>query len=180
MVRVLDWGSPVLLGSVSVVEPYAFTKVSALGIEEQRAFIHVDLLHSHPALGHGYGVRLDTVVWSSEDVVRVPLTALFKSNDDWTVFRVENGRAHKTTVEIGHMSRNAAEILAGVLPGDVLIEHPSNRVEGGVKVKVRAISDRLIETQDLIPTDTPPDAPSTSVSDCLVGTSKPVIFPNRS
>lgn len=137
-VRVRGWGGPELWGRVRVVEPYAFTKVSALGIEEQRANVAIDLNSDAPGLGHGYRVRTDIVVWQSDRVLRVPMTALFKSNNQWSVYKVGSGRARLTSIEVGHMNGRAAEVLSGLDAGDMVVEHPSSQITDGVRVRSRA------------------------------------------
>jgi len=138
-VLISDWGGPDLEGRVRRVEPFAFTKVSALGIEEQRVNVVIDLSPDQPIsrLGHGYRVDVAVEVWADEDVLTIPMTALFKQDRAWSVYRLENGRARLRTVEIGQMNGETAEVRAGLEEGDRLVEHPSNRVEDGVRVKAR-------------------------------------------
>jgi len=138
-VRVRGWGGPDLWGRVRVVEPYAFTKVSALGIEEQRANVAIDLDGPAMGLGHGYRIRADIVTWQDDQALRVPMTALFKADNRWSVYRLERGRARLTDVDIGHMNGRAAEVLAGLTAGDALIEHPSTRIQDGVRVRTRVL-----------------------------------------
>jgi HlyD family secretion protein len=139
VVRIRGWGGGTLSGRVRLVEPYAFTKISALGIEEQRVNVLIDMDGSGRRLGHGFRVRTDIVVWSAPDIVRVPMTALFKSGADWTVYRLQRGRARLTTVHVDHMNGHAAEIVSGLRPGDLVIEHPSRNIADGVRVKRRSL-----------------------------------------
>ncbi|WP_373003184.1 hypothetical protein [Hyphomonas sp.] len=122
-----------------LVEPYASTKIAALGIEERRVNVLIDMDGSGRRLGHGFRMRTDIVVWSAPDIVRVPMTALFKSGADWTVFRLQNGRARLTMVHVDHMDGHAAEIVSGLSPGDLVIEHPSRNIADGVRVKRRSL-----------------------------------------
>ncbi|WP_299950657.1 HlyD family efflux transporter periplasmic adaptor subunit [Hyphomonas sp. BRH_c22] len=138
VVRIRGWGGATLTGRVRIVEPYAFTKVSALGIEEQRVNVLIDLDGSGRRLGHGFRVRTDIVVWSAPDVARVPMTALFKSGSDWTVYRLERGRARLAKVQVDHMNGHSAEILTGLDQGDLVIEHPSRNIADGIRVKQRS------------------------------------------
>jgi HlyD family secretion protein len=139
LVIVSDWGGPVLHGKVRRIEPFAFTKVSALGIEEQRVNVVIDLVPGQPAerLGHGYRVDVAVEIWSQDDVLSIPITSLFKQDRAWSVYRVEKGRARLRQITIGHLNGEKAEILAGLEEGDVLIEHPSSRIEDGVLVRAR-------------------------------------------
>ena len=132
-----------------LIEPYAFTKISALGIEEQRVNVLIDMDGSGRRLGHGFRVRTDIVVWSAPDIVRVPMTALFKSGADWSVYRVRRGRARLTKVHVEHMNGHAAEIVSGLAQGDLVIEHPSRNIADGVRVKRRSLrSGNVIEEPD--------------------------------
>jgi HlyD family secretion protein len=137
-----------------VVEPYAFTKPSALGIEEQRANVAIDLDNPATGLGHGYRVRTDIIVWEGDQVLQVPMTALFKSGGQWSVYRVEAGRARLTPIQIGHMNREAGEVIAGLTSGDRVVEHPSSQVEDGVRVKERNLRETVF-VQDQTSTPEP-------------------------
>ena len=140
-VTIEDWGGDVPLeGRVRRVEPFGFTKVSALGIEEQRVNVIIDLVSERPLwarLGHGY--RLDTVIelWRGEDVVRAPLGALFREDGAWRVFRVVDDRAVPTAVEVGHRGAFAVAIVAGLAAGDGVSEHPSDRLGAAPRVARR-------------------------------------------
>lgn len=139
-VIVSGWGGDPLQGKVRIVEPYAFTKISALGIEEQRVNVVIDLVDLAPAanrLGHGYRVDIAIVVWRDDDVLSVPMTALFKQGSEWSAYVLKEGRASLQTLELGRMNGRRAQILSGLTEGDTVIEHPSNRIEQGVSVKDR-------------------------------------------
>ncbi len=127
-------GSQPLKARVRMVEPYAFTKVSALGVEEKRANVVADVMDPPQALGDGYRVKARIVVWQADKVVRVPASALFRCGEAWCAFAVEGGRARKREVKIGQRNAEAAEVLAGLAPGDTVIRHPGNQVEEGVRV----------------------------------------------
>lgn len=139
--EIVGWGGGETLSArVRRVEPSAFTKVSALGIEEQRVNVMLDLLDPHTAweaLGHDYRVYVRIRVWRGEDVVRVPLAALFRLGADWAVFRVADGRAVTTKVTIDHRDTEHAEVTEGLAPGDSVILHPSDQVVDGVGVEPR-------------------------------------------
>jgi len=136
-VRIRGWGGPPQWGRVDRVDPYAFTKVSALGIEEQRTNIVVRFDEAVPGLGHGYRVRADIIIWQKEAVLRIPMSALFKTENGWTVYLVEKGRAQLHPVELGQMNGQMAEVTRGLSAGDNVVEHPSSSLSGGAKVKAR-------------------------------------------
>ena len=135
------WGGERSLnGRVRRIEPFGFTKTSALGIEEQRVNVIIDLVDPPKLwsrLGHGYRVVSRIVRWRGEDVLQMPLSALFRVNDTWALFKVVDGRARLTTVKAGHMNSRNVEILAGVELGDLVLLHPSDRIEDDVRVVAR-------------------------------------------
>lgn len=136
-----DWGGgDTLAGTVRRVEPYGFTKVSALGIEEQRVNVIIDLdglRDRWSALGHGFRVEARIVVWRGEDVAKLPLGALFRDGENWAVFTAAEGRAHLRHVRIGHGNGREAEILDGIAPGEHVILHPGDQIADGVRVERR-------------------------------------------
>jgi len=132
-------GNP-LEGRVRRVEPYGFTKVSALGVEEQRVNVIIDFtspFEQRQRLGHGYQVEARVVLWEADSVISVPLTALFRDGDDWSVFVEEGGRAAMRRVEVGHRNGVRAELLAGLVAGERVVLHPSDRVAQGVRIAAR-------------------------------------------
>jgi HlyD family secretion protein len=132
------WGGPKpLRARVRRVEPYAFTKVSVLGIEEQRVNVIGDFLDPPGPLGDGYRVEARIVIWNKPDVVKVPLSALFRQGDRWAVFRVEGGRARVSTVDVGHRNSLEAEVLGGIRDGAEVIVHPSNELKEGDRVVIQ-------------------------------------------
>ncbi len=139
--EITDWGGPgVLHAVVRKIDPAAYTKVSALGIEEQRVDATLDLTDPYDAwqgLGHAFRVMVHIVTWRSEDAVTVPIGALFRRGTDWNVFRVVDGKAALTKVDIGHRNNSGAEVLGGLTPGDVVVVHPSDRVSDTVAVEAR-------------------------------------------
>jgi HlyD family secretion protein len=133
-------GEQPLAGRVRLVEPFAFTKVSALGIEEQRVNVVIDL--ASPAahwerLAHGYQVDVQIVLSSREDVLKVPLTALFRDGDAWAVFVQTGRRAELRHVQVGARNGIEAEIVLGLEAGERIVLHPSDRVADGVRVAGR-------------------------------------------
>jgi HlyD family secretion protein len=136
-----EWGgTEPLAGRVRRVEPYGFTKVSALGIEEQRVNIIIDLT-APPArwkrLGHGFRVEVRVVLWESKTVMRLPLTALFRVGDRWNVFVSKGGRALRRAIRIGRGNGHLVEITDGLREGEWVIVHPSDRVSEGVRIRPR-------------------------------------------
>ncbi len=130
-------GSQPLRARVRVVEPSAFTKVSALGIEEQRVNIVADLVDPPGPLGDGYRVEGRIIVWAGERVLKVPSSALFRQGEGWSVFVLEGGRAREREVEVGHRNEFEAEILKGIQAGDEVLLHPTNQIKDGVRVQAR-------------------------------------------
>jgi HlyD family secretion protein len=137
-VLVENWGGDKTLhGRVRIVEPYAFTKVSALGVEEKRVNVVIDLLDPPGPLGDGYRVEARIVLWSGDDVLKVPGNAVFRSGEGWAVFAVEGGRAVKRSVKVGNRSALEAGILEGLKEGDTVVQYPGNEVSDGARVAVR-------------------------------------------
>jgi HlyD family secretion protein len=135
-VRLEGWGGERdLPARVRTVESQGFTKVSALGIEEQRVNVVADLLESPGALGDDYRVEARIVIWEGRNILRIPASALFRSGTDWAVFTDENGRARKRIVEPGQRNPREVEILKGLKEGDWVIAHPTNQIEEGLKIK---------------------------------------------
>ena len=132
------WGGEnPLEARVRVIEPGGFTKVSALGVEEQRVRVVADLVSPETEwkqLGDGYRVEAAFVLWESASVLQAPSNTLFRYQDRWSVFAVENGMARRRAVEIGHRTALAAEIAAGAKNGDIFISHPDETVEDGKAV----------------------------------------------
>lgn len=139
--RVEGWGGPPLAARVRRIEPSGFTKVSTLGIEEQRVRVILDLpgpAGERPGLGHGYRVVVAIVVERHDDVPLVPLGALFRQGADWAVFTVgADGRAALRRVELGARDARSALVSAGLAEGERVILHPSDRVADGVAVAPR-------------------------------------------
>jgi HlyD family secretion protein len=133
-------GSSALPGKVRVVEPAGFTKVSSLGVEEQRVLVIVDLTSSdqnEQSLGDGYRLEASFVIWEGKDVLQVPTSALFRKQEGWGVFVVKNNKALLREVKVGHRTGLAAEILSGLTEGEEVISHPDNSIEGGTRVRPR-------------------------------------------
>jgi HlyD family secretion protein len=136
-----EWGGAFpLAGVVRRIEPFGFTKVSALGIEEQRVNVIIDIADPRERwrrLGHGYRVEARVVLWRGEDVLKVPLTAMFRDGAEWAVFVEENGRARRRSIEPGHNNGIEAEIAGGLSAGERVVLHPSDRIVDGVRLTER-------------------------------------------
>ena len=136
-----QWGGDDTLdGRVRRIEPAGFTKISALGVEEQRVNVIVDFKDAAAAcalLGDAYRVEVRIVVWEGRDVVKVPTSALFRDGRQWAVYRVVEGRAKRTPVEVGHQTGQDAEIVRGVSAGDRVIVHPGDTLRHGARVRPR-------------------------------------------
>ncbi|TXL73123.1 HlyD family efflux transporter periplasmic adaptor subunit [Vineibacter terrae] len=139
-VRIDGWGGPALRGRVARVDPAGFTKVSALGIEEQRVRTVIDFVDPSDAwarLGHEYRVLVHVTIWSADNALSVPVSALFRKEESWAVFAVVEGRARTTFVQVGRRNNRMAEILAGLSAGENVVLHPSDRIREGVRVARR-------------------------------------------
>lgn len=136
-----EWGGDkILTGRVRRIEPAGFTKVSALGIEEQRVNVLIDLIGppaDYDRLGHGFRVETNIVVWRGKDVLLMPMSALFRQDDDWAVFSVAAGKAVLRRIKIGRTNGVYAELLEGLEPDDKVIRHPSDIVVDGALVAAR-------------------------------------------
>ncbi len=135
------WGGDAPIeGRVRTIEPVGFTKVSALGVEEQRVLVIADL-STDPAqwqrLGDGYRVEAKFVLWHEDNLLRVPSSSLFKVNGDWAVFKVIDDRAVQTPVEIGKRNGLSAQVLSGLNEGEAVITHPSSAIEDGSLIETR-------------------------------------------
>jgi HlyD family secretion protein len=131
-----NWGGDrVLPARVRTVESQGFTKVSALGIEEQRVNVVADLLEPPGPLGDDYRVEARIVIWEAKNVLMIPAGALFRAGTDWAVFTDRGGRARKQIVEAGQRTPREVEIVKGLREGDWVIAHPTNQIEEGTRVK---------------------------------------------
>lgn len=133
-------GGESLRGRVRLVEPAAFLKVSALGVEEQRVNVIVDFMdppEKWRALGDGYRVEARIVIWEGDNVLKVPAGALFRHGNGWAVFRVEQGEAHVRPVRVGRSNGLETEVLEGLEENDRVILHPSDRIKEGTAVTPR-------------------------------------------
>jgi HlyD family secretion protein len=131
-----DWGGDrPLRARVRLVEPGAFTKISALGVEEQRANVVLDFLEGSDKLEDAYRVEARVITWEAGNVLKVPSSAVFRSGSSWAVFTVKDSLAQKTSVQLGHRGAFEIEVLQGLEAGDTVITHPSADIKEGVRVK---------------------------------------------
>lgn len=119
---------------VSRVEPSAFTKISPLGVEEQRVNVIATLDTAPAGLGDRFRVSTSIVLWSAESVLTVPSTSLVPTDEGWGVYVVERGRARLRMVSLGQTGGRAVEVLSGVSVGDVVISHPDERIKEAIRV----------------------------------------------
>jgi HlyD family secretion protein len=137
------WGSErPLEGRVRRVEPSGFTKISALGVEEKRVNVIIDLIgppEEREGLADGFRVETRVVSWESDDTVQLSAGALFRRGEGWAVFVVDKGRAQLRAVEVGARTPAAVEILAGLEPGERVIDHPRDAIADGARVAPRTL-----------------------------------------
>lgn len=133
-----DWGGEKAIdGIVRLVEPAAFTKVSSLGIEEQRVNVIIDPKDAPKELGHGYRILANLVIWEDESVLQIPIGALFRSNGGWAVFGVEDDRAVMRPLDIGNINDEAAQVISGLSDGDLVVLYPNDTLKDGGLISPR-------------------------------------------
>lgn len=136
-----NWGGPnPIVAKVRRVEPSGFTKISALGVEEQRVNVIIDLeneVEGWHGLQDAYRVEPRIVVWQEANILQVPLSALFRQGNQWAVYKLDGSRARIQTIEIGARNRDVAQVLSGIDSSDEVILHPSEDVNDGSKVDKR-------------------------------------------
>lgn len=139
--RIEGWGGPSLAARVRRIEPSGFTKVSALGVEEQRVLIYLDFVDPGQAarLGHDYRVTARIITSSTPKALRIPASALFRQGADWAVYRLVEDRAQLLKVQVGRRNEDFAEVLSGLAEGDVVIIYPGDRLADGVRVTRRRV-----------------------------------------
>jgi RND family efflux transporter MFP subunit len=137
-VFIAGWGGETTLhGSVRLVEPAGFTKISALGVEEQRVNVLIDFDDSARdahRLGDGYRVDISIIIWERAGILKVPTSALFRAGDKWRVFAVHDGRVVTADIRIGQRNALEAEVISGLDQGDKVIVHPGDTIQDDVAV----------------------------------------------
>jgi HlyD family secretion protein len=134
------WGGKQLNAQVRRIEPSGFTKVSALGIEEQRVRVLLDFTdppETWQTLGNGYRVNAKIVIWNHDNVLKVSMGGLFRDGNRWACFVITDNSAQLRHLEIGHFTDAEAEVVDGLAEGASVILHPSDRISGGTPVKSR-------------------------------------------
>jgi HlyD family secretion protein len=138
-VEVEQWGGEApLTGRVRRIEPAAFTKVSALGVEEQRVIVLSDLINppeATKALGDRFRVEVHIAIWHSDEVLKVPAGALFREGNSWKTYLFRDGKAQLTDLQVGHSDGRFTEILTGLQPGDEVLLHPPDTLKDGGAVR---------------------------------------------
>jgi len=138
-VLIEGWGGDEpLQAKVRLVEPYAFTKVSALGVEEQRVNVIADFVGTHASLADAYRIEARVVIWKEGDVLKAPASALFRRQDKWAAFVYRDKRAALRLVEVGKRNAFEVQILGGLQEGEQVILHPSNDISDGTRVRARS------------------------------------------
>lgn len=122
---------------VRTVEPQAFTKISALGVEEQRVNIIADFLTREINFGDNYRVDVRIIVWQADDILKIPSSALFREQEKWNVFVVEYSNAKRREVKIGHQNSSESEVLEGLSENETVILHPPNQLTDGTSVSAQ-------------------------------------------
>ena len=134
-----NWGGPQPLDArVRRIEPSGFTKISALGVEEQRVNVILDFTDpatARAALGDGYRVEVRVVIWEASDVLKVPTSALFREGTQWAVYVVDGGRARRQPVTLGHQTGQEAEVVSGLAAGTVVVLHPGDTLTDGARIR---------------------------------------------
>lgn len=137
-VEIRNWGGEGLLTArVNRIEPVGFMKVSALGIEEQRVNVIVDIqepFERWSRLGHAYQLDVDIVLWQGDAVLTVPVTALFREQENWAIYAVAEGMVERRIIEVGRLNDFDAEILSGLSEGEQYVKYPTNQIVAGVEV----------------------------------------------
>jgi HlyD family secretion protein len=136
-----QWGgAQALEAKVRRIEPAGFTKISALGVEEQRVNVVLDFVDptaAWTALGDAYRVEVRAVIWEGSDVLKVPTGALFREGEQWAVYIVENDRARRRLLELGHQNGREAEVISGLDEGSQVILHPPDNLVDGARISER-------------------------------------------
>jgi HlyD family secretion protein len=140
-VLVEHWGGDApLLGRVRLVEPAAFLKISALGVEEQRVNVIADFVDSretYRALGDAYRIEARIVISEADNILKVPAAALFRRGDEWAVFVADHGRALIRLVKVGRRNDLEAEVLTGVSENETVLVHPSDKIQNTTRIRER-------------------------------------------
>ncbi|GAB3114962.1 HlyD family efflux transporter periplasmic adaptor subunit [Aestuariicella hydrocarbonica] len=144
-VELQRWGGQLLQGVVRLVEPVGFTEVSALGVEEQRVWVIVDITSGAEQwknLGDGYRIEATFILWDGDDVLQVPNASLFRISGEWALFLVNDGYAELRKVRLGKRNGLYSQVIEGVALGERVIQHPDNNLADGKRIKIRQVNIR--------------------------------------
>lgn len=136
-VSIERWGGPPLAGSVRRVEPSAFTRISALGVEEQRVHVIASVEAPPPTLGDGFRVAATIITWHGDDALVVPASAVFRDHGSWAVWVVDGRRVHLRPVTLGHHGRVDVEVASGLGAGDRVVLHPGDNLADDTRIEPR-------------------------------------------
>lgn len=138
-VHIEHWGGEPLTGSVRLIEPAAYTRVSALGVDEQRVDVVADFddQENFASLGDGFRIEAKIVVWEKPDVLKVPVGALFRSDGSWAVYRLAGNVSQLVKIEIDHNNGDFAEVVSGLDEGDLVVLHPGDRIAANTRIRPR-------------------------------------------
>ncbi len=134
------WGGELLAGEVRRIDPAGFTKISALGVEEQRVNVVIDINEQRPkwqSLGEGFRVDVKVVIWEADDVLLAPTGSLFRQNGNWAVFKVVEDKAQIVVVEIGQNDGRNCQVIEGLSKGDSVVLHPPENLIDGATIEAR-------------------------------------------
>jgi HlyD family secretion protein len=135
------WGNDEpLTGKVRLIEPAGFTKISSLGVEEQRVLVIAEITSPREkwnVLGDGFRMEAHFIIWEEKNILQIPASALFRSGKDWAVFVAESGRARKRIVDIGQRNGLAAQIISGLQENEKVLAYPDDSISEGTKIKQR-------------------------------------------
>jgi HlyD family secretion protein len=133
------WGNDEpLTGKVQLVEPAGFTKVSSLGVEEQRVLVIADITsppEKWSVLGDGFRMEAHFIIWEEQNILQIPASSLFRSGKDWAVFVEEKGKARKRIVDVGQRNGLAAQILSGLKENEKVLAYPDDSINEGTKIR---------------------------------------------
>ena len=134
-VEITGWGGELLNGKVRLVEPSAFTKISALGVEEQRVNVLIDFNTIPESLGVGYRAEAEIILQEAPETLTVPVSAIFQESGEWFTFAVVDDTVEKRAIEIGTRAADKVEVLSGLVEGDEVVLFPSASIVSGARIK---------------------------------------------
>ena len=135
VVYITGWGGDQTINAVvRTIEPEAFTKISALGVEEQRVNVIADLIDPPENLGAEYRVEVAIVTWQAVETLTIPSSAIFQRSNGWNTFIVNEGKVETRAILIGSRGRDLTRVIGGVSEGERVILYPSNLINEGVAV----------------------------------------------